>query len=201
MWINWSHLAEDCAITVARVLAASLLSWICGVGLGILFFRQQKVYSLFLPLINFMRQISPFVWLPFAIILFGLGEIPVGTIMIVAMLFPAIVMTYETLLALPRDVCEEAIVDGASSFQLLLYIQLPLAMTSLINIYRIIHSVGWSTVIAAEMLGVSKGLGFRLLDFRYLLSYKPMFVYILVIGFIGIAGDKLLHKIISAHRF
>jgi NitT/TauT family transport system permease protein len=56
-------------------------------------------------------------------------------------------------------------------------------------------AVGWSTVIAAEMLGVSSGLGFRLLDFRYLLAYPQMLFYMLVIGLIGVVSDLAFKKL------
>jgi len=52
--------------------------------------------------------------------------------------------------------------------------------------------VGWTALIAAEMLGVKSGLGYRLLDFRYLLRYREMLAYIALIGGIGLLADYLL---------
>jgi len=136
-----------------------------------------------------MRQISPFVWLPFAIMLVGLGELPIAVVLFTAMFFPGVVMVFEVIESFPRDVYEEAITSGANHLQLFFRIELPILWKQLVNIFRILWSVGWSTVIAAEMLGVSRGLGFRLLDFRYLLEYKMMLLYIFIIGSIGILSD------------
>jgi len=173
-----------------RVLVTVLISWLLALSIGMVLHKIKKIYSICLPGINFFRQISPFVWLPFAIILVGLGEVSIGMIMIVAMLFPGIVMVFETLDSFPRDVLEEAVTSGAGQVRILLHIELPMLWKQFINIFRILWSVGWSTIIAAEMLGVSRGLGFRLLDFRYLLEYRNMFVYIFVIGTIGIICDR-----------
>lgn len=187
----------DLVHSLLRVLISTLIAWICSIGTGVLLHKVRCSYRLLLPVINFFRQISPFVWLPFAIMLVGLGELPLGIVMFAAMFFPGVIMVFEVLDAFPRDVYEEAVTSGANTVQLLLEIELPVLWKQLVNVFRLLWSVGWSTVIAAEMLGVSKGLGFRLLDFRYLLDYKMMLVYILIIGVIGIASDRLIRTISS----
>jgi hypothetical protein len=101
-------------------------------------------------------------------------------------------MTTETLNSLPKDMIEHALMDGAYGINLIRYIEIPLCGRALSNIFRIIWSVGWSAIIAAEMLGVQSGMGYRLLDFRYLLRYREMFIYIGIIGLIGIVTDYLL---------
>ncbi len=187
----------DLVHSLLRVLISTLTAWICSIGTGVLLHKVRCLYRLLLPVINFFRQISPFVWLPFAIMLVGLGELPLGIVMFAAMFFPGVIMVFEVIDAFPRDVYEEAMTSGANTVQLLLEIELPILWKQLVNVFRLLWSVGWSTVIAAEMLGVSKGLGFRLLDFRYLLDYKMMLVYILIIGVIGIASDRLIRTISS----
>ncbi|MDD2331044.1 MAG: ABC transporter permease subunit, partial [Candidatus Cloacimonetes bacterium] len=94
--------------------------------------------------------------------------------------------------SLPKDMIEHALMDGAYGINLIRYIEIPLCGRALSNIFRIIWSVGWSAIIAAEMLGVQSGMGYRLLDFRYLLRYREMFIYIGIIGLIGIVTDYLL---------
>lgn len=187
----------DLVHSLLRVLISTLTAWICSIGTGVLLHKVRCLYRLLLPVINFFRQISPFVWLPFAIMLVGLGELPLGIVMFAAMFFPGVIMVFEVIDAFPRDVYEEAMTSGANTVQLLLEIELPILWKQLVNVFRLLWSVGWSTVIAAEMLGVSKGLGFRLLDFRYLLDYKMMLVYVLIIGVIGIASDRLIRTISS----
>jgi len=187
----------DLVHSLLRVLISTLTAWICSIGTGVLLHKVRCLYRLLLPVINFFRQISPFVWLPFAIMLVGLGELPLGVVMFAAMFFPGVIMVFEVIDAFPRDVYEEAMTSGANTVQLLLEIELPILWKQLVNVFRLLWSVGWSTVIAAEMLGVSKGLGFRLLDFRYLLDYKMMLVYVLIIGVIGIASDRLIRTISS----
>jgi ABC-type nitrate/sulfonate/bicarbonate transport system permease component len=192
--MDWTRLLTDICWSFGRVAVAALVSWLCCIGLGIALHKHRILYKLFLPLINFVRQISPFVWLPFAILLVGLGEIPIAVVLFTAMFFPGVIMVFETIDSFPRDVYEEAVTSGANHLQLVFLVELPIIWKQLVNIFRILWSVGWSTVIAAEMLGVSQGLGFRLLDFRYLLEYRNMLIYIAVIGLIGVASDRLIRS-------
>ncbi len=193
-------LLKDSLYTISRIVIASLFAWLIAIMIGILLSKSRILYKIFLPFLNFFRQISPFAWLPFAIILFGLGEIPIQFVLFTAMFFPSVLMVYEVMHLFPKDILEEAKCSGAHGLTLIRYIELPMIMSQLINVYRILWAVGWSTVIAAEMLGVSQGLGFRLLDYRFLLAFKPMVAYLVVIGSIGVLSDigiKKVQKIFS----
>jgi len=187
--VNYNTILSDILFSFSRVVVATSISWLFCVSIGFFLHKFRSLYNICLPVINFMRQISPFVWLPFAIMLVGLGELPIAVVLFTAMFFPGVVMVFEVIESFPRDVYEEAITSGANHLQLFFRIELPILWKQLVNIFRILWSVGWSTVIAAEMLGVSRGLGFRLLDFRYLLEYKMMLLYIFIIGSIGILSD------------
>jgi NitT/TauT family transport system permease protein len=190
-----SLIISDILITLSRIAVASVIAWLAAIVTGILLSKYRSLYRLILPVLNFFRQISPFAWLPFAIIIFGLGELPIQFVLFTAMFFPSVLMVYEILQLFPKAVLEEARCAGAHGFTLIREIEIPMIMAQLIDVYRMLWAVGWSTVIAAEMLGVSRGLGFRLLDYRYLLAFPPMLLYIVVIGSIGIVSDMGINKI------
>jgi NitT/TauT family transport system permease protein len=186
------RLLGDLAASLARTTGAVGVAWVAGIAGGYALHARRQARGLLLPLINFLRSVSPFAWLPFAVVWFGLGEAPVAFVLVVALVFPALVAAGDAFAALPRDFLDEAQVLGAGRWQLLRDVKLPLAAPSLLSLLRVLWGLGWSTVVAAEMLGVDSGLGFRLLDFRYLVQYPPMLVYVGVMGFVGIAVDHLL---------
>jgi ABC-type nitrate/sulfonate/bicarbonate transport system permease component len=199
-----SNLLADLAISSARVLFWTGISFGLGVLLGYLGYAAPKLNRLMLPIVNFFRHISPFCWLPLIILVAGIGEWPVGIVLLFSMLFNAIIISTGIFQSVQGDILDTAALDGASRQSVLRYIQLPLALPDLVNLYRILWSVAWTAIIAAEMLGVQSGLGYRLLDFRYLLQYREMLQYIAVIGGIGIAADYLLlnlQKRISAYLY
>ena len=193
-------LFSDLAISFMRVTIIAVIAWIMGVIGGYLLYHSITLNNLFLPIINFIRHISPFAWLPFAIIWFGLGEAPVTFIMFITLFFPTIIAASSSFSNLPHEYLDEGNVLGASPLQMFLHIELPLTLSSLLNLFRIIWGLGWTVIIAAEMLGVNSGMGFRLLDFRYLLKYPEMLIYFIIMGFTGIIIDSILKKIIYLYN-
>jgi len=190
-----NYLLEDLAISCARVFTWTLLSFAGGIGIAWLCFTRTAIYNILMPLVNFLRHISPFCWIPIIILVAGIGEWPVGIVLLFSMLFNAIVIGIGIFSAVHRDILDTASLDGAGRSESLRYILIPLCLPEFINLFRVLWSVGWTAIIAAEMLGVRSGLGYRLLDFRYLLLYKEMLLYIVVIGGIGVAADLLLVRI------
>ncbi|MBN1327564.1 MAG: ABC transporter permease subunit, partial [Candidatus Cloacimonetes bacterium] len=92
---------------------------------------------------------------------------------------------------------DEAAVAGASFWQTAVKIEFPLNLINFLNLFRMLWGLAWATIIAAEMLGVRNGLGFRLLDLRYLLKYSEMLIYLGIMGIIGVCTDKLLEAVIK----
>jgi len=190
-------LISDVITSFLRVCITSIIAWSMAIIGGYLIYHIKVLKHLFMPSINFIRHISPFAWLPFAIIWFGLGESSVAFIMLITLFFPALIAVADQFRSIPREYLDEANVSGASFFQIFRYVELPLSISNLLNLFRIIWGLGWSVIIAAEMLGVNSGLGFRLLDFRYLLKYADMLLYFVVMGTLGITIDALLSFFIS----
>jgi ABC-type nitrate/sulfonate/bicarbonate transport system permease component len=195
--ISGDLLVNDIISSFLRVTLATLAAWISGIIIGYLMYNFKVLFDLLIVAVNFVRHISPFAWLPFAIIWFGLGEAPISFILFITLFFPTLIAAMSTLAGIPREFLEEAQVLGASRYQIFRKIQLPLALKDLINTLRIIWGLGWTTIIAVEMLGVNNGLGFRLLDFRYLMNYSAMIIYIIIMGTIGVIVDFLLRKLIA----
>jgi len=185
----------DLGITILRVAIGTTLSWLCGLGLGFLCYRYRSVNQWMLPPVNFIRHIPALAWLPLIIVIAGIGEVAVGLVLLISMSFHGVIVSKEMFRKLPREQIEQARLDGANGFKLLWEIEIPLAAPGMIDLFRVLWGVGWSAVIAAEMLGVSSGMGFRLMDFRYLLRYQDMLIYITAIGLIGVIWDIALTRL------
>ena len=194
-------LLKDILVSFSRVTIISVIVWVIGIFVGYILHHSSLLNELHLPIINFIRHISPFAWLPFAIIWFGLGEGSVAFIMFITLFFPTLIAVPGLFADLPHEYIDEGRVLGASRVQMFLCIELPLALPLLLNLFRIIWGLGWTVIIAAEMLGVSNGMGYRLLDFRYLLKYPEMLIYLISMGFIGVVTDFFIKKIICYYKF
>ncbi|MDO9578352.1 MAG: ABC transporter permease subunit [Candidatus Cloacimonadales bacterium] len=195
--ISFRTILIDLSFSFLRVSITTIVAWLVGIVCGYLLYYSKFFLRLFLPLINFIRHISPFAWLPFAILWFGLGEGSVTFIMFITLFFPTLIAASELFSSIPHEYLDEANVSGASRFQIIRFVLIPLNLIGFINLFRIIWGLGWSVIIAAEMLGVNSGLGFRLLDFRYLLQYPQMLLYFVIMGCFGILIDAFLKKTVD----
>jgi len=198
--IDLNSVFTDFIFSFLRVTIIALVAWVAAIFLGKLLHSILWLKILFLPAINFIRHISPFAWLPFALIWFGLGETPAAFIMFTALFFPALILTAEIFDHILPEYSEEAYICGASAWQRFVFVELPLLKIEFINLFRILWGLGWTTVIAVEMLGVNQGLGYRLLDFRYLIQYDNMIVYLIIMGTTGIILDHLLLLLINNYK-
>jgi len=202
-WSDWQKMAfspnllvSDFTTSFLRVTAAALAAAFFGIIGGYLLRYFPKFEQCAAPLIHFVRHISPFAWLPFAILWFGLGEFPIAFILFITLFFPMLVGSHALFSEIEQAYLDEACVCGAGFWQMFWYVELPLTGIGLLNLFRIHWGLGWATVVAAEMLGVQSGLGFRLLDFRYLLQYPQMLVYFMAMGVGGVGVDLFLQGIL-----
>lgn len=197
MKISLWQVSEDLLISFLRVSISTFIAWFLGIPAGFLLHKWYRARNIFLPFINFVRHISPFAWLPFAIFWFGLGEDSVAFVMLITLFFPTVIITLTHFASIPKEFVEIADVMGANRFQIFRYIELPLSLVHFLNLFRVIWGLGWSVIIAAEMLGVKNGMGYRLLDFRYLMQYPEMLIYLIILGGVGIVIDLLLRSFVA----
>ncbi len=190
--LSFAVLVEDLLTSFLRVTIVSLIVSFLAVLIGKIYQSNRIFYLITHETIHFLRHISPFVWIPFAIIWFGLGEAPVVFVLSVSLFFPAVFMIKEIFAKIPQEYIDEAQVCGSSFYQQFILIELPVCADELVNVFRIVWGMGWTIIIAVEMLGVQSGLGYRLLDFRYLLKYPEMIIYIIVMGVFGIIINQLI---------
>ena len=194
-------LLPDLTATLARVSGTALAAWALGWVVARGLWAWPAAWQCSRPLVQFARHVSPFAWFPFAIVWFGLGEAPAAFVLFVALFFPALVAVRSSLETVPVVYREEARVAGASGWQIAWRVELPLLLAPMTSLLRVLWGLGWTAGIAVEMLGVRNGLGFRLMDYRYLQQHDSMIAVLLLMGFVGLAVDGLLHWLEANLRY
>lgn len=205
--LNISEVAVNCLFSVSRVLAGVALAVVLGIGMGLgrsLLPGGLKRSRLIKFLFEAPKFPPPIAWIPFVILLFGIGEIAAYTIVFIGAFSPIFTSTYEGAEAVPpviRNCAASLEIRGVRYlWQVIFRSALPQVFTGV----RLGVSMGWMSVIAAEMISGRSGLGYSIQLNRLNMQYDLMTVDIVLIGIIGFllfeATVFLQRKIIPWHE-
>lgn len=149
---------EKSMATVALLGTASCLAIALGIPLGIWCGRNARVYSMVRPVLDFMQTMPAFVYLIPVIAFFGIGRPPGIIATLIFGMPPVVRLTALGLAGVPETVREAATAFGASNRFLLLKVDLPLAMPSIMAGVNQTLLMCLSMVVIASLIG-AKGLG------------------------------------------
>lgn len=144
--------------TLALVLASVVISVALGLPLGILMGRSDRFRTLTLPILDAMQTMPSFVYLIPALLLFGLGKVPALIATVIYAVPPMIRLTDLGLRLVSREVVEAAEAFGATSWQRLFKVELPLALPNLMAGVNQTTMMALAMVVIASMIG-ARGLG------------------------------------------
>ena len=150
----WDKLMQ----TLALMMVATVISVVLGVPLGILAARNNRLRAVMMPLLDIMQTMPSFVYLIPVLMLFGLGKVPAIFATVIYAVPPLIRLTDLGLRQVDREVMEAINAFGATPWQQLFGVQLPLAMPSIMAGINQTTMMALSMVVIASMIG-ARGLG------------------------------------------
>ena len=162
-YLAFLGLWETSMITVALLGAAAFLCLIMGIPLGIWFGKSQRAYNAALPVLDFMQTMPAFVYLIPIIAFFGTGKPPGVLATIIFGMPPVIRLTALGMRGVPETTKEAAIAFGCSKWQLLMNVEIPLAMPSIMTGINQTILMSLSMVVIASLIG-AEGLGALILE-------------------------------------
>lgn len=178
--------------SLTNIGAGYFLAVIAGTAVGILIAESHFAEVVLMPIIDAMRPIAALTMFPLIITVLGLG-LKSKAFVIFWTAWPAITLnTIEGLRSVDGQVLEAGLLDGCNEKQLLYHIKLPLSVSMLMTGFRIGLSGGWISLVSAEMLGASAGLGYAILHYSQTFRFPPMYAIIITIALIGLGMNVLL---------
>lgn len=154
---------NEAMATVALMLAATVLSVLIGVPLGIAMSRSDRMRGGMLPVLDVMQTMPIFVYLIPFVMLFGPGKIPALLATIVFAIPPVIRLTDLGIRQVDPEIVEASRSFGASPRQQLWTVQVPLAMPTIMAGINQTTMMALSMVVIASMIGAG-GLGYQVLQ-------------------------------------
>lgn len=168
--------------SLMRVLGAFGLATLLGIPAGLAMGTSRIARGILDPLIEFYRPLPPLAYLPLMIIWFGIGEVSKVLLIVLACFAPVALATRSGVLSASADQINAARALGASRAQVLRYVVLPAALPEILIGLRIGMGVGWTTLVAAEMVAAQAGLGQLVLNASNFLRTDVVVMGILLIG-------------------
>ncbi|WP_318457501.1 choline ABC transporter permease subunit [Photobacterium leiognathi] len=150
----WQEMLE----TFVLVFAATSISVLIGVPIGIMSAHRPWLYTLMRPILDLMQTVPTFVYLIPTLVLFGLGIVPGLISTIIFAIAAPIRLTYLGITKVPEDLIEAGKAFGASRMKLLLKVELPAAMPSIMAGITQCIMLSLSMVVIAALVGAD-GLG------------------------------------------
>lgn len=145
--------------SLRRVLLALIVAWAFGIAFGILIGWSRKCKAFFGSIFEVIRPIPPIAWIPIIIMWFGIGEFPKVLLVFIGTFVPLVINTSTGIEMVDKINLDVGKIFGGNNRQILSDIVIPTALPSIFAGIRTSVSSGWTTVLAAEMLGAQKGLG------------------------------------------
>lgn len=148
----------DAMVTLSLVLTSLVFCLILGLPLGILLASSERAERIVRPILDAMQTTPAFVYLVPVVMLFGIGNVPGVIVTIIFALAPLVRLTNLGIRQVRPDLIEAARAYGASPWQMLTKLQLPLAMPSIMAGVNQTLMLSLSMVVIASMIAVG-GLG------------------------------------------
>ena len=166
-----------------------------GTPLGILMAWYKKVDLFVRPVFDLIRPVPGIAWIPLMIIMFGIGITSKIVTVFLSAFIPCVLNSY-TGIRQTKDVhLWVGQTFGASNFQMLLYIAVPTSLPLVMTGVRVALGAAWTTIVAAELLASTRGLGFMIQQARGIFRPDVIICGMIAIGLIGAVFAWVLSKI------
>jgi NitT/TauT family transport system permease protein len=188
-------LIRHTSASLVRVATGLAIAVLLAVPVGLLLGLNRKLELTTAAVFQFIRMISPLSWMPIAVMVLGVGDLPVFFLLAMAALWPILLTTTSAVQNINPLYIKVARSFAAEPIEIVLRIVLPAIRPNLIASFRVAVGLIWVLLVPAEMLGVSSGLGYLILDCRDRFAYSELTSILLVIGTIGWLLDFSLRSL------
>jgi len=180
-----------------RVFMGLMLGVIFGVPLGIFMGLNRFAKGFFDPLVELYRPVPPLAWAPLVITVFGIDNL--GKVFLLFMVSFSIMIISARAGASGTQLSKihAAHSLGASRWQILGHVILPNSLPEILTGLRVAVGMCWGTLVAAEFLAGTTGIGFVENVARKYMQYEVIWITIFVMGMLGLLFDITLRQIID----
>jgi ABC-type nitrate/sulfonate/bicarbonate transport system permease component len=190
------HIASSLSVVAGGWLAAGLV----GLPLGIAMGWWRKARWIAFPVFQLLRPVPPLAWIPLAILWLGIGDTARIFVVFIAALVPWVMNSMQAVYSIDGLLVRAAMTLGANDRQILTRVVCRTALPTLVAGARIALGNAWTTLVAAELLAATSGLGYIALNASRTLEMGILLVAMAIIGVLGACfaiGMQLLTRLVA----
>ncbi|MDR1641976.1 MAG: ABC transporter permease [Clostridiales bacterium] len=187
----WKHLF----ISLQRALLGFLAGLVFAIPVGLAIGWFRRLESFLSPLLQVFRNTPTLALLPVFIMLFGITELSKVVIIFWGSFWGLLLNSISGVQNVDPSLIRASRSMGTSSPRLFLTVILPASLPSILTGLRLSATASVLIVIAAEMIGANKGLGYQLTFYQANYKFAEMYAYIFIMSIIGITLNSVLTRV------
>ncbi len=189
------HLAKNATATLWRVVQGVGMAALVGILLGVLAAAHRGVNAAMAPLVIFLRSVPMGALIPLTLMLFGTEEPQKARFIFLALVPFVFSDTVKAISIVPDRYVETAQTLGASRWQIIRKVLVPLALPDIITSLRFQFGLGLGYIMLAEEINTEYGLGHMIFSSQREGPYEHVYLLLFVIALIAFSIDYLLRTI------
>ena len=186
----------DAVTSLRRIVIGFAIGVVAGVTLGAAMSASRVVRHLVDPVIEVLRPLPPLAFIPLFIIWFGIGELPKEVLIVIGVTPIMAVTSVAALDEVPEDLLLCARTLGASRLYTLLHVQVRAALPGILTGMRICMAGAWTSIVAAELIAATSGLGYLIGQAGDYLNIALVFSGLICIALIALALDACIRGLL-----
>ncbi len=190
-------LVRDIWISNFRVFSGFLMAVVVAVPLGILAGNLRIFAAAVNPFMGFIRYMPVPAFIPLLVLYAGIDEAPKILLIFIGTVVQMTIMVGDVTRQVQADLIRAAMVLGANSREIFRKVIWRGSLPGIVDVLRINLGFAWTYLVVAELVAASEGMGFRILRSQRFMQTDTIFLYILLIGMLGILFDlafRLMHQ-------
>ena len=189
---NNGELWRNIEPSLLRVIVGFLIGVAVAIPVGFLMGWYRLARGLMEPWVQFFRFIPPLALAPMAIIVFGIGETGKVFLIFLAAFLATVIATFQGVRSVDATLIKAARVLGANDWVLFRRVVIPASLPYIFTGARIGLGASWATLVAAELVSASSGLGYLMENSAQYYNVGNIFAAIICIGVLGGVMDRIL---------
>lgn len=190
----------DFKASLVRVTLGFLIAAAMAVPLGLMMGAFELFEGLLQPLTEFVRYIPVPALIPIFMVLFGIDELSKIMLIWAGTFFQLVLMVADETRRVPYELLQVSYTLGARRREVLRLVMWRAAMPGIFDALRLCNGWAWTYLVVAELVAANEGLGYRVLKFSRFLQTPKIWVYLVLLGVIGLGLD-LVFRLVNRRLF